>query len=242
MRYAIANWKMNMPPEGVEAYVEACAAAPPSAAELIVAPPYPFLTQLRGFVGSRAIGVAAQNCADQMTGAFTGEVAAGMVKLAGAQSVIIGHSERRKIYRETNATIGTKLIRASEVGLLPIFCIGEELDVRERGGTAELLERQIVEAFEVATDVRNLIVAYEPVWAIGTGRVASTDIVSETHSMIRRILASAGRGEAAILYGGSVTPENAVELAAQPDVAGFLVGGASLSSSKMLNIRDALKS
>jgi triosephosphate isomerase (TIM) len=240
MRYAIANWKMNVPPEGIDKYVEACAAAEPAAAELIIAPPFPFIAELRSFAGDRRIGVSAQNCSDQISGAFTGEVAAAMIRRAGAESVIIGHSERRKIYGESNKTIGAKLVRATEVGLLPVFCIGEELEIRESGGTDQLLERQIGEALEIASGAGEMVVAYEPVWAIGTGRVASTEIVAETHARIREILRRSGQPEAPIVYGGSVTPENARELARQPEVAGFLVGGASLSSAKMLQIRDAL--
>ena len=242
-RYAIANWKMNLPPEGVERYLGALGEAKGSGA-VIVAPPYPFLKDVYT-QAPKNVGVAAQNCADHQAGAFTGEVSPSMLRYCGARYVIIGHSERRNVFGENDALIGRKLALAIETGLTPIFCIGEDQNARDRGRQSIVVSDQIkvVEGAVPAT-AGEVIVAYEPVWAIGTGRNATGAMVAE---MVAEIRAALGRfwppqfaQQAPVLYGGSVTPENIDDLVGSGSVDGFLVGGASLDSRKFLAIAGVL--
>ena len=240
-RYVIANWKMNLPPEGVDAYCDALQGVKAGAA-LVVAPPYPYIERVARRIGH---GVAAQNCADHEKGAFTGEVAPAMIRDAGARFVILGHSERRSIYGESDGLIARKVALALATGLTPILCIGEDLRARDSGKVATVLADQIRAAAGAGLDsAAEVILAYEPIWAIGTGRNASGPMVAETLRFIREALerfwperfASA----APILYGGSVTPENAGDLVVLGRVDGFLVGGASLDSSKFQAIHGAM--
>jgi triosephosphate isomerase (TIM) len=237
MRYLIANWKMNLPPEGVEAYVEAVSKAS-SESTVIVAPPFPFLRDLRG------LKVAAQNCSDQPSGAFTGEVSPAMIRQSGAEYVILGHSERRHLFHETDALIARKLTLAIEHGLTPVLCIGEDLRVRDAGEVSRFLADQLkVAAVEALAGAKELVIAYEPVWAIGTGRNASGQMVAETLVEIRHALERfwpAALAGAPILYGGSVTPDNVGDLVEHGTIDGFLVGGASLDSTKFLAILRGL--
>jgi len=171
-RYLIANWKMNLPPEGIENYLATVGGADPRDVEIIVAPPFPFLRRV--VQCGEGFGVAGQNCSDQQTGAFTGEVSPGMLRECGVDSVILGHSERRNLFHETDALIARKLALAIATGLTPILCIGEDLRVRDIGHVAQFLADQIkVVAGDALEDAREILVAYEPVWAIGTGRNAS---------------------------------------------------------------------
>jgi len=235
-RYLIANWKMNLPPEGVERYLDAV-----KDADAVIAPPYVFLKD----VAARFANVAAQNCADQKSGAFTGEVSAGMLRDCGARFVIIGHSERRTIYGEDDALIARKLSMAVDAGLTPILCIGESLEHRERGHASTFCSDQIraaaVPQLEGAAEV---VVAYEPIWAIGTGRNATGEMVAEIVGDIRDAIERfwpAGRARRTpVLYGGSVTPDNVDDLIAHGRIDGFLVGGASLDSKKFLMLARAL--
>jgi triosephosphate isomerase len=241
-RYAIANWKMNLPPEGVEKYLGALGEAKGNGA--VVAPPFPFLKDVY-MQAPKNVGVAAQNCADHQSGAFTGEVAPSMIRYCGARFVIIGHSERRNLFREDDALIGRKLALAIETGLTPVFCIGEDQNARDRGHQSIVVSDQIkVVAGAVPLTAGEIVVAYEPVWAIGTGRNATGAMVAE---MVAEIRAALGRfwppqfaGQAPVLYGGSVTPENIGDLMAAGNVDGFLVGGASLDSRKFLAIAATL--
>ena len=237
MRYLIANWKMNLPPEGVEAYVEAVSKAVTNST-VIVAPPFPFLRDLRG------LKVAAQNCSDQPSGAFTGEVSPAMLRQSGADYVILGHSERRQLFHESDALIARKLTLAIEHGLTPVLCIGEDLRVRDAGEVSRFLADQLkVAAVEALAGVKELVIAYEPVWAIGTGRNASGQMVAETLVEIRHALERFWPGALAgtpILYGGSVTPDNVGDLEEHGTIDGFLVGGASLDSTKFLAILRGL--
>jgi triosephosphate isomerase len=242
MRYLIANWKMNLPPEGVENYMATVGAADPRDVTLVVAPPFPFLRQL---VQTGGIPVAAQNCSDQPAGAFTGEVSPKMVRECGAEYVILGHSERRNLFHESDALIARKLTLAIGAGLNPVLCIGEDLRVRETGQVARFLADQIkvaaVEALEAADEV---VLAYEPVWAIGTGRNATGAMVAETVEDIRSALGRfwpARLARMPILYGGSVTPDNVADLVANGRIDGFLVGGASLDSRKFLAIHAGMR-
>jgi triosephosphate isomerase len=240
-RYVIANWKMNVPPEGIDPYLSAVDAARGTAA-LVVAPPYTHLQRAAsGLRGGAA--VAAQNCADHEKGAFTGEVSPAMVRDAGARFVILGHSERRSIYGESDALIARKLSLVIATGLTPVLCIGEDLRARDAGHVATVLADQIrAAAVEELGKAAEVILAYEPIWAIGTGRNASGLMVAETLTHIREALGRFWPARAVpILYGGSVTPENSADLVAHGRIDGFLVGGASLDSRKLLAIHQAVR-
>jgi triosephosphate isomerase len=237
-RYLVANWKLNLPPEGIEPYLRAVGSAAPDDVTVVVAPPFPYLREVRG------VAVGGQNCADQQSGAFTGEVSPRMLRDCGAAFVIIGHSERRAIYGETDAMIARKLVLALESGLTPILCIGEDLRVREAGHVARFLADQVKAVAAEALEQAEIVIAYEPIWAIGTGRNATgqmcADACGDIRDALRRFWPSA-RHEAPLLYGGSVTPENVEDLVAKGAIDGFLVGGASLDSQKFLAIRAALR-
>ena len=243
MRYLIANWKMNLPPEGMDAWMSAVAGADPRDVTLVFAPPFPFLRD--AFAQRRRLGLAAQNCNDHSSGAFTGEVAPSMLRYCGAEYVILGHSERRNLFGETDALIARKLSLAIGTGLKPILCIGEDLSVRDAGGVPQFLANQIREA--AVPELKNapeIVIAYEPVWAIGTGRNASGAMVAETLIEIRHALSRfwpVRHATTPILYGGSVTPDNVDDLVANGTIDGFLVGGASLDSGKFLAIHQGMR-
>ena len=239
-RYVIANWKMNLPPEGIEPYMRALAGAG-GGSQLVVAPPFPYLQRVAGLAGT-TLGVAAQNCADHDKGAFTGEVSPAMVRDCGAGYVILGHSERRNVYGETDGFVARKLALALSTGLKPVLCIGEDLRARDGGKVATVLADQIRAAAAGLASDGEVILAYEPIWAIGTGRNASGAMVAETVAQIRESLGRfwEGREKVSILYGGSVTPENVGDLAGSGGIDGFLVGGASLDSGKFLAIGSGL--
>ena len=240
--YLIANWKMNLPPEGIESYLANICGADPRDVQMVVAPPFPFL---RHVVQCGGVSVAAQNCSDQKSGAFTGEVSPSMLRECGADSVILGHSERRNLFHESDALIARKLALAIEVGLRPILCIGEDLRVRDIGGVARFLADQLkTAAVDNLEDADEVVVAYEPIWAIGTGRVASGTMVAETLVEIRSALERfwpARFANAPILYGGSVTPDNVADLVEHGTIDGFLVGGASLDARKFLAIHAGMR-
>jgi len=224
-RLVVANWKMNKTRPEAIASRDALAGRLPDRGdvEVAVAPPFPFLADLADSGGRWAL--AAQNCSSESSGAYTGEVSAAMLASCGCRYVILGHSERRKYFGEGETTLAAKLERAREAGLVPIFCVGETLGERESGLTGEVLRRQ-VEALERDPRSAPLVVAYEPVWAIGTGRNATAEQAEETIGRLRELVGA--RDSLRVLYGGSVTPANAAELAARPAISGFLVGGASL--------------
>ena len=245
-RYVIANWKMNLPPEGIDVYMRHVGSGEPAGTNFIVAPPFPYLRDVVSKAGT-TLDVAGQNCADHDSGAFTGEVSAQMLVDSGARYVILGHSERRSLFGETDALIARKLAVASAAGLVPVLCIGEDSRVREMGQVARFLADQVRAA--AAADLgkaAEVIIAYEPIWAIGTGRNASGLMVAETVAQIREALRrfwpERFATEASILYGGSVTPENVRDLVAHGHIDGFLVGGASLDSGKFLTIHGSLSS
>jgi triosephosphate isomerase len=202
--------------------------------EIVVAPPFTALHAVAEAARNSNIGVSGQNLHWEREGAFTGEVSATMLKEAGAEYVIIGHSERRRLFQETDETVNRKLMAALGVGLTPIVCIGETLEERERDETLSVLDRQIKAGLDGLTgdQVAALVIAYEPVWAIGTGRNATPDQAGEAHAHIRSRLRQWFGGPAAdqghVIYGGSVKPDNIHELIMLPDVDGALVGGASL--------------
>jgi triosephosphate isomerase len=232
-RLVVANWKMNKTrPEAVACRDDLAARIGELRdTEISIAPPFPFLLDLADPRGRWS--TAGQNCASERAGAYTGEVSAAMLASCGCRYVIIGHSERRKYFGEKETTLAAKVERARESELVPIFCVGETLAEREAGLTEEVLRRQI-EALERDPAAAPLVAAYEPVWAIGTGRNATPDQADETIGYLRGLLGS--RAELRILYGGSVTPENAGDLAARRGVDGFLVGGASLDPAAFASI------
>jgi triosephosphate isomerase (TIM) len=202
--------------------------------EIVVAPPFPSIHAAAESLRGSNVLVAAQDLYWEREGAFTGEISGPMLKEAGADLVIIGHSERRTLFGETDATVNRKIGAALAADLAPIVCIGETLDQRERSETLDVLDRQIRGGLDGVTSAQlaRLVLAYEPVWAIGTGRNATPDQAGEAHAHIRQRLRQWFGAEAAdlcrIIYGGSVKPENIRDLVAQPDVDGALVGGASL--------------
>ena len=202
--------------------------------EIVVAPPFTAVHAVAEAARNSSIGVAAQDLFWEREGAFTGEVSAPMIKEAGAEYVIIGHSERRRLFGETDATVNRKIVAAIGANLTSIVCIGETLEERERDETPAILDRQIKEGLDRLTSeqVAGLVIAYEPVWAIGTGRNATAAQAGEAHAHIRKRLRQWFGGDAAdhchVIYGGSVKPDNIRELIAETDVDGALVGGASL--------------
>jgi len=232
------NWKCNGSKQSVQELCEAFNAGKNidfNRVEVVVAPPSVYAMLTRSILRPD-FGVALQNCWVGKPGAFTGEVAVEMIRDIGLSHVILGHSERRHLpeIRESDDVIGRKTKYAIDKGVHVILCIGELLEEREAGRTREVNERQLsaVRAHLSADDWAKVVIAYEPVWAIGTGKVATAAQAQEAHSeirsWIRRQVSEACASQMRILYGGSVTPENCLELAAQPDVDGFLVGGASL--------------
>lgn len=239
MRYLIANWKMNLPPEGVKRYLGNLGKRTRGDVSVVVAPPFPFLLDTQG------VRVAGQNCSEHLAGAYTGEVSAQMLQDCGAEMVILGHSERRHLFHESDGLIARKLSLAIKTGLAPVLCIGEDLKGRDSGQVSRFLADQIrattVDALE---QVQEIVIAYEPVWAIGTGRNASGEMVADTLVEIRHALERfwpARLVKMPILYGGSVTPDNVADLVEKGTIDGFLVGGASLDSSKFLAILAALE-
>ena len=241
------NWKMNNSlQEGLSLARELQQALDGKAVncEVVICTPFIHLTSIAGEITT--IGLGAQNCSDKVSGAFTGEVSASMIASTGAKYVIIGHSERRAYYGETDSILKEKVILALANHLTPIFCIGEVLAEREAGKQNEIVENQIRDAlFHFnAEDFSKIVLAYEPVWAIGTGVTATSDQAQEMHAFIRKIITgkygSTVADNISILYGGSCNASNAKELFANPDVDGGLIGGASLSVEKFLPIVEAI--
>lgn len=216
-----------------------------TAAEMLVCPPAAYLSPVRGWIGTAPIGLGGQNlCTETGSGAFTGEISGDMLRDVGCGSVIVGHSERRTLYAETDDVVASKFAAAQRAGLTPILCVGETLEERESDRTEAVVRRQIdavLDAHGIAS-FGAAVIAYEPIWAIGTGRTASPEQAQAVHAQIRALLAAQDATIAAglrILYGGSVKGANAAELLAQEDIDGGLVGGASLEASEFLKIYHA---
>lgn len=231
------NWKCNTTlQEGIALAKEVNAIVKTSDVQVILGTPFIHLTEVVKLVDNKAIAVSAQNCAAEAKGAFTGEVSAAMVKSTGAEYVILGHSERRGYYGETSEILNKKLALALENGLTPIYCCGEALDVREAGKQNEFVINQLNETiFQLsADDFKKLVIAYEPIWAIGTGKTATSDQAEDMLKTIREAIAAkygqAIADETSILYGGSCNAKNAKELFAKPNIDGGLIGGASLKA------------
>jgi triosephosphate isomerase len=242
------NWKMNNNlQEGLKLAKELEAALVDKTVncEVVIGTPFIHLATIASTIDTNKIGVAAQNCADKASGAYTGEVSAEMVASTGAKYVILGHSERRAYYHETAEILREKVLLALANGLTPIFCIGEVLEERESGVHFEVVKSQIAASLYnlSAEDFGKIVLAYEPVWAIGTGKTATADQAQEMHAFIRKTLAEKYGQETAnntsILYGGSANASNAKELFSNPDVDGGLIGGASLAVDKFMPIVEA---
>lgn len=242
------NWKMNTTlAEGVglaKDVNEALKGFTPNC-DVIIAVPFTHLASVNAVIDPAKLGLGAENCADHAKGAYTGEVSAAMVASTGATYVILGHSERRQYYGETSEILKNKVALALENNLTPIFCIGEVLEERENGTYLDVVKKQIEDAlFDMsAAEFSKLILAYEPVWAIGTGKTATDDQAEEMHAHIRKVIADKYGKEVAentsILYGGSCKPSNAPQLFAKPNVDGGLIGGASLDAESFMGIVKA---
>ncbi|MFO1095553.1 MAG: triose-phosphate isomerase [Planctomycetaceae bacterium] len=236
------NWKMNGSSAFAASLAKEIAAEPAASVDVLICPPFPYLSVVVAAVQGSAVQVGAQNGYHEPPGAFTGEVSMDMLVDVGCRSVLLGHSERRHILKETDALINAKVLAARKAGLQVVLCVGELLEEREANRTNAVLDAQMaggLAGVDVA-ELANVVIAYEPVWAIGTGRTASPAQAQEAHAHLRNWLRSrynsaAGDG-VRILYGGSVKADNALELLQQPDVDGALVGGASLKGASFLPI------
>lgn len=242
------NWKMNTSfQEGVDLAIainELIEKNIKKEVQVILAPPFTHIAEINKVVNNELILLAGQNCATETSGAYTGEISAEMLWSAGADCVILGHSERRQYYGETNELLNIKIKKALAFNLIPIYCVGEVLEEREAGKHFEVIKEQIEKVlFDLAPEeFAEVVVAYEPVWAIGTGKTASPEQAQEIHHYIRKILTDKfGKlaENTSILYGGSCKPSNAKELFANVDVDGGLIGGAALKSEDFLAIINA---
>ena len=242
-----ANWKMHMTPQESDDFLRSFARLVPDKCpiQIVIAPPFVSLersmTALQN-AREQSVELAAQNMSAAPAGAFTGEISARMVKECGCKHVILGHSERRSLYGETNAIVNAKVLAALEARLHPILCIGETLEERDGGNIEQVLENQLRESLaEVGPRrITDIVIAYEPVWAIGTGRTATSQQAQDAHAFCRKVLGDMFGADVAIKiriqYGGSVKPNNMAELIAMPDVDGALVGGASLEHGSFWEI------
>ncbi len=246
-KFVAGNWKMNttLPEAKALATAVAQGVGSSSAVTVAVCPPFPWLVSVAEALKGSTVALGAQDVHNETKGAFTGEVSPGMLKEAGCQYVIIGHSERRHILHETDISINHKVHTAVDAGLSVILCVGETLAERDRNMAERVFQRQLFSALAGINDTQLLqvVIAYEPVWAIGTGRTATPEQAQAAHAFIRgKVLTLHGEKIAnalPILYGGSVTPETAAGLFSQPDVDGGLVGGASLKADQFLAIVKA---
>ena len=234
------NWKMNKLPSEAAALIDGIKdlVKDVQGVEVVVCPPFTDLKDAAAAVKGSNVALGAQNVAWAESGAFTGEISAGMLKDLGVEYVIIGHSERRQYFGETDETVNRRLKAALAAGLKPIVCVGEKLEEREAGQMPAVIEKQVKEGFADLSpeELAKVVIAYEPVWAIGTGKTATPKEAQEVHALIRRLLAEIANAEVAasvrIQYGGSMKPANAKELMDQPDIDGGLIGGAALVAEK----------
>jgi triosephosphate isomerase len=249
---AAANWKMNLTYQDAEklltaVLIESKGLAPHQ--QVIFAVPFPYLIMAKSAVDEEpGYAIAAQNCYSKRSGAYTGEISAEMIRSIGISYCILGHSERREYFSESNEELATRVTICLEYDITPVFCCGETLDIRDAGQEKQHVKKQLEESLFTLNEeeIRKLIIAYEPVWAIGTGRTASVDQAQEMHAQIRKTIASKYGKDAAdsipVLYGGSVKASNAAEIFAAPDVDGGLVGGAALVAQDFVHIIKSLKS
>jgi triosephosphate isomerase len=248
---AAANWKMNLTLQQGDQLLNDIIAKPHQLAShqfAVFAVPFPYLSMaVQKFAGKSNVFIAAQNCSNKKSGAYTGETSVEILQSVGIQYVVLGHSERREYYNESNQLLAEKLDICLANKMKPIFCCGEPLEIREANNQNEFVAKQLNESLFHLTEVQlqDVVIAYEPIWAIGTGKTASSAQAQEIHAFIRsHIVSKYGNTVAdsiSILYGGSVKASNAVELFSQPDVDGGLVGGASLIAEEFVAIINALK-
>jgi triosephosphate isomerase (TIM) len=241
------NWKMNTLRAEASTLTQAIAATTSEVkgVDVLLCPPFVLLDTVRAAIGGSPVKLGGQHVYSEPSGAYTGEISAKMLTDAGCEFVIIGHSERRQFFGETDASVRHKVKAALSEGLTPIVCVGETLEEREDGSTPKVIERQISVALErfKPEEVQKMVIAYEPVWAIGTGKTATPETAQEVHSFIRSWLKSSVdkqvSNEVRLLYGGSMKASNANELLGQPDIDGGLIGGASLKADEFSAIIQA---
>ena len=252
---AAANWKMNLTIQQAEDLLNGILREniQPQPHQLVVfAVPFPYLLMAQSIIDDEEsqlerYAVAAQNCSNKKSGAYTGEVSVEMLRSIGINYCIVGHSERREYYSETNRILKEKVDLCLDQNITPIFCCGEALEIREQNGQNEFVRRQLEESlFHLSAEqIKQVVIAYEPIWAIGTGKTATSEQAQQMHEFVRSVLAGKWGAETAqeitVLYGGSVKASNAKELFTCPDVDGGLVGGASLNAAEFIQIIKALK-
>lgn len=232
-----ANWKLFKTPQETREFFSALLPRVGEASgDVVIFPSTICLEAASDSLKNSSVFWGAQNCYSKTQGAFTGETSAQVVKDLGGKYILLGHSERRSLFGESDTLIADKVETVQQLGLTPMLCIGETLDEREGGATQEVLQRQLKEGLAKAKRDLPLVVAYEPVWAIGTGKVASPEQVADTHKAVSEMLTAMDFKNTSILYGGSVKPDNAAGLISLPHVSGFLVGGASLEVDSFLKI------
>ena len=240
------NWKMNMNINDSTEIINIIAngIVDYDRVDVLVAPPFTLIPHVKQSIGNSRILLGAQNMHSEISGAYTGEISGPMIKESGCSHVILGHSERRSLFKETSYEINLKVSAAVKLGIIPILCVGESLDQREAGQTFEALKDQLDVSLKNLRDMKNpdisTIIAYEPVWAIGTGKTAAPEQAEEVHQFIRKWIEknfdSVTARQVRILYGGSVKPGNVSELMSKPDIDGVLVGGASLKGDTFVQI------
>lgn len=242
----VGNWKMNGNRASAEALAQGIIAGlGEDVGDIAVCVPYIYLGTVGDIVKGTRLALGSQNVADKASGAYTGEVSASMLKEVNCQYAIVGHSERRSYYGDTDASVAARFIEAQAQGIIPILCIGETLDEREQNKTFDVVDTQldaVINAAGIAA-FKNAVIAYEPVWAIGTGKTASDEQAQEVHQHIRQHLAAKDQTIAdnmQILYGGSAKPDNAKGLFAMPDIDGGLIGGASLDANSFLAVYHSI--
>lgn len=242
-RIIVANWKMNGTLESTRAWIDAYRSLPAAdGCRAVLCAPFVYLPEIVDRLRGTALEVGAQDANENLSGAYTGEVSAGMLADIGIDWCIVGHSERRRYFGDTDNRVAMKALALAKAGIKPIVCVGETLEERERGETQTVILRQLNAVLAVMPPASLGAIAYEPVWAIGTGHVADPETAEAVHASIRRRIETIDAACAAqlpILYGGSVTPENAAGLFAMPDIDGALVGGASLKAVSFFAIGQA---
>lgn len=238
----IGNWKMNGLVSEATKLTQSLLASMPDKAEIVLCPPFTLLSHLQKIIQNSGLKLGAQDCHEQSKGAFTGSVSAAMLQDVGCEYVLIGHSERRTLHHEVSSLVASKAKAAYEASLKAVICIGETLEQYEAGQTIEIVQQQLQESIPQSAHADNTVIAYEPVWAIGTGLVPTLQQIQEVHQAIQQKIEALFPNSSTpwkILYGGSVKPQNAAEILALPSVNGALVGGASLDNDQFLAIINA---
>ncbi len=238
----VGNWKMNGTRSSAESLAKGILSGlGEDVADIAICVPYVFLNEIGQIVKNTLLGLGAQNVADKPSGAYTGEISAAMLKEFGCKYALVGHSERRTYYGDTDESVAARYSQAQEQGIIPVLCIGETLEEREQDKTFEVITTQLDAVLKNSgvASLNTAVIAYEPVWAIGTGRTATDEQAQEVHQFIRQYISDKDKAVAEkiqILYGGSAKPENAKGLFAMPDIDGGLIGGASLDAESFLKI------